>query len=367
VSAQGLFFPAAAAYAAVAVPLSVYTLFHPMAWLPGFATSAGHAQELLFGFALAVVAGFLINRVRRSTVGLLFVLWLGARVAFLTAPGSVVSSVLNVGFAALLLGIVVPPFLRAAKKWRNQAIAPILLTIGLALLVFHGAATLGVPVFEYRALHVAVLALALLMLFMGGRAIAPAAAGHVRRMGGNLGSCVQPGLEGAQLLLVAFAALIVSWPPARPLAGLALFAAAAVSLVRLLRWRFWLYLDRLDLTCLGIGYVWLVVGLVLLGAAYSIAQPALQVAVHAITVGALGTLTITMMARTRMIGTRRAPDRPPGLLVAVVAVAIAAVLRLGWPYDPTVLLAAALVFSLAYWVLFFSLLAMARSPAGASD
>ncbi len=76
-AAQGLFFPAAAAYAAIAAPLSVCELVGGPPIVPGLATPAGHAHELLFGFALAVVAGFLITRTTRTRLYGLFALWLG--------------------------------------------------------------------------------------------------------------------------------------------------------------------------------------------------------------------------------------------------------------------------------------------------
>ncbi len=69
-AADTLFFPVAAAYAALAVPLSVHNMVVGPALLPRFAGAAGHAHELLFGFALAVVTGFLVTRATRTVVGL---------------------------------------------------------------------------------------------------------------------------------------------------------------------------------------------------------------------------------------------------------------------------------------------------------
>ncbi len=183
------------------------------------------------------------------------------------------SDAFNVGFAVCLLALVAPGFMKAAKKWRNQAIVPILLAAGMAVLAFHTQARAGAAR-EYLSLYEGILALTLLMLFMGGRAIASAAAGHIRLRGGHLEARVQPRLEGALLLLLGAAAILLLWQPSRTLSGLALLAAGVVALVRLVRWRPWQCLDRPDLLCLDIGYAWLGIGLGLFGTALITGIPA---------------------------------------------------------------------------------------------
>src|SRR5690606_32837461 len=118
-AADHVFFPAAAAYGLVAAPLSVHGMLSGRALLPGFASVPGHAHELLFGFALAVVAGFLITRISAARLGALFALWLVARASFLAFPGSIVAVIANVVFATMLAAVVSPQFLRSAKKLRN--------------------------------------------------------------------------------------------------------------------------------------------------------------------------------------------------------------------------------------------------------
>lgn len=88
VAAEGRFFPIAAVYAAFAVPMSVHGMRSGEALLPGFATVTGHAHELLFGSALAVVAGFLVTRALRPQLATLVGLWVLARIGFLAFPGS---------------------------------------------------------------------------------------------------------------------------------------------------------------------------------------------------------------------------------------------------------------------------------------
>jgi len=57
VAGNRVFFPAATAYAMFVLPASVFTMLGLTGALPALASARGHAHELLFGFALAVVAG----------------------------------------------------------------------------------------------------------------------------------------------------------------------------------------------------------------------------------------------------------------------------------------------------------------------
>ncbi|MEJ6655217.1 MAG: NnrS family protein, partial [Pseudomonas sp.] len=52
-----LFFPLAALLAAGVVPLSVWAVLAGSGWPPGL-LSSGHGHELIFGFALALIAGY---------------------------------------------------------------------------------------------------------------------------------------------------------------------------------------------------------------------------------------------------------------------------------------------------------------------
>jgi len=132
-AAQAVFFPLAAAYAAVAVPLSVHGMTGGTPRFAGLSTPAGHAHEMLFGFAFAVVAGFTINRARAPVLALLVSLWVAARGAFVLAPGDIVAVLANAAFAILTAGLAAPQFLRGAKKWRNRAIGPMLIAIAAVL------------------------------------------------------------------------------------------------------------------------------------------------------------------------------------------------------------------------------------------
>jgi uncharacterized protein involved in response to NO len=281
-------FPLVALYGAFSVPAFVLGWTGLLPTLPGLSTPAGHAHELLFGYALAVVAGFLINRMSAPRLALMVALWSGARLAFLFMPGSLLAIALNVGFAGLVAVTAAPRFMKAAKKWRNRLTGPLILAICATVAFFQLVSFYGGGFMLNLLLGQAVVMFAILMLFFGGRLIAPAAAGAIERSGGSLEARVQPQIEGAILLVMIGAATTGFLPALAPVYGLLLILAGALALLRLARWQLWRCWHRVDLLCLGVGYSWLGVGLVLLGTArISEFTLAPAVATHAITIGAL--------------------------------------------------------------------------------
>ena len=302
IPAHTWFFPAAAAYAAAA-PLLLGLV---------------HAQEMVFGFGLAVVAGNQLGPVTRTRLALLFAAWLSARVAFQWFP----SPWINAPFALLLAAHLVPRLVAPIRKWRNRALPIAVAALCVAAVWGHALA--------------GILLLALLMLFMAGRILAPYSA--VR---------VQPRLEAA-LIVLLFAAIAL---PA--LAGPLLLGAAVVAAIRLARWRLWKH-------PIAIGYAWLVAGLAAVGACLVTGIRPVA-ALHLITIGAMGTLTINVMALTYARLARIDPARLRLPIAATVLIAAATVARLeGW------LLVAAACWSTAYLLLLVCIAGIRASRARAA-
>ncbi|HEX6633947.1 MAG TPA: NnrS family protein [Usitatibacter sp.] len=329
-SASRIFFPLAAAYALLVLPASVLPMLGIAPLAPGLASPAAHAHELLFGFALLVVAGHQLGQPGARRLGLLLALWAAARLSFLFAPASLAAAAANVAFAVALGAQLVPRLFTSAKKLRNLALPLVLAALAACAAAVELARAFGAAALERTLLTIAVIAFSLLMLFMGGRLIAPAAAGQFYRQGGNLQARVQPRIEAALivLMLVAIAAAALPAPRAVGMAGAAaLVAGGILALVRLARWRLWEARGRPDLACIGIGYAWVAGGLVAWGASLAAGSHSLAM-LHAITVGGLGTLTFNVMALT---GARLARADPAASAVpqwGTALLAIAAVARI---------------------------------------
>jgi len=347
------FFPAATLHAALLLPVSVLGLLGLIPALPGLTTPAGHAHEMLFGFALAVIAGYLLGpQPLRLTIALLGC-WLLARLGALFWPGSWLALGATLLFAAGLAWKVLPRFVGAAKKWRNQSIAPIV--GGFALLSAITASGLDYGLVRLLQ-HEALLLLAALLFFMGGRIIAPALAGHAQNEGRRLEARVQPQLEGAVLILLALALLLAPLPwLLQRLAGAILIAASVLTSIRLLRWQPWHCRARMDLLVLLLGYAWLALGLLLLGLSVLVPTLPASATLHALSVGALGSLTFGVMTRTRLVQRFRDPAaqrwiHPLALLISLAALARTVPALFGWQQPGWLLLAAA-CWAMAYLAL----------------
>jgi uncharacterized protein involved in response to NO len=362
IAGHTVFYPVAAAYAAIALPASVLSMTgHAGSWA-GLAQPSAHAHEMLFGFALAVVAGNQLGPMSRPRAAAMLALWAGARASFLLAPDGAAAAVLNFAFAALLAALVAPRLLGSAKKLRNQALP-------LALVAICAAAA-SFPVAPLADATVAVLLFALLMLFMGGRIIAPAVAGQYYRQGERLDARVQPMIEAGLIAGMALAVGSAVWARA----GLAWFTAVAtgacglLAVARLARWRLWGLQRRPDLLCLAAGYGWVALGLLLYAAALAAGRER-TAALHLITVGGLGTLTLNVMAMTSLLKARLEPARAriPVWGTLLIAAATLARARAGEPAlaHPDWLWLAALCWSGAFALLFVLLMRCAGAASTA--
>lgn len=329
--ANAFFFPAAALYGMLVLPWWVLGLSGLVALPPGLSAPAAHGHEMLFGYAFAVVAGYLLGPQPLHVTLPLLGLWLLARLGFLAWPGSWFA-VGTVGlFASGVAARVVPRFGRA-KKWRNRTVAPVV--AAFAVLAMLGSVTFGSGP-AGNVLLMSLVVLSVLMFFMGGRILAPAVAGHLNRQRRTLAARVQPRVEAAGLLGLIGALLILLVPEeaAKMAAGALLMVVGVLTVVRLARWRLWHCRDRLDLLMLALGYAWLAVGLLLLGVALLFDHPA-QAALHALAVGAVGSLTVVVMGRTRLLYRFRDANVMPSVHIAGLLMSAAAVARLAPALPP---------------------------------
>jgi uncharacterized protein involved in response to NO len=320
--AHRVFFPLAMALAAVVVP----------AWAALYRDrpdlAPWHAHEMLFGYGFAVVAGFLLARLRWQTLAALIAAWLAAR-AGLALGNPAVGAIGALGFVLAVAGIAAQRFLRAARKGRNRVFAVILLAMAAAETLFQ-AGTLGLlGDGEQRGILLMLDLLTLIMLQMGGRVIPAATAGALQRRGIELKNRVQPRLEAAIAVAMLAMMLADQIPGLARVGGIAAACAAALAAVRMARWRGWLARGDPALTGLHVAYAWLVCGLALkAGAALGAEIPAMA-GVHALGIGGLGTMTTVMMLRTTITRESAKHGFPPRIAAIIVAlIAVAALLRI---------------------------------------
>lgn len=324
-----LFFPAASLLAALAVPLSVWAVWSGTGWPAGL-LGAGHGHELIFGFALALVAGYTLGPQPAAVLYPLFGLWLAARLGGILLPHNLIAQFLGPAFALLLARHVVPRF-QAAKKWRNKMVGPLILLICLLSVMFWLASALAIPQKSwlpgpFPVMHSAITGLLLLMTFMGGRLIAPAVAGTLEKKGIPLEARVQPRIEGTLIVVLGASIFLMTFPEANLITAGLLITAAGLIALRTLRWKLWLCPERPDLLVLAVGYFWLAIGALATGLALLNSKPPAP-ALHLITIGALGTLSTSVMLRLAWQRSHRKPP-PAGEVFPIAALlAIAAISR----------------------------------------
>ncbi|NCT83788.1 MAG: NnrS family protein [Comamonadaceae bacterium] len=357
------FYLLASLFAALSVPLWALQF----SGLLGHAYLAGpvwHAHEMLFGFTLAVIVGFLFTAGRNWTglptptgtpLAALAVLWVAARVLVLT-PYAVAAAVANVAFPlAAAVGLALP-FWKARNR-RNYFFVGLLLLFAVAagwvhlaqLGLVHQPGTAGITL----ALDMVLFILAV----MGGRVIPMFTNNGVPGAGAERHPRVEQLALGGVLALLLADALGLR---GGPLAGLAA-AAGAAHAWRWALWRPW-RTRRVPLVwVLHLAYLWLPLHL-LLRALAELGWVMPSLATHALTVGAVGGLVIGMMTRTARGHTGR-PLRADRWEVAGYAlVAAAAVVRVGLPLlAPAQTVQAALVSALL-WSAGFGLYALRYWP-----
>jgi uncharacterized protein involved in response to NO len=365
------FFLGAALFAGVAVPVWVF-IFASMSG-SGFlyAPREWHVHEMLYGFLPAVMTGFLLTAIpnwtgraplRGNALLSLWLLWLAGRVLLvLPSLGPITAAIVDGAFLVVLASFV----LREIATGGSRSQVPIALVISLyagANVLFHVLALRGVTTDLPERLALALVMLLLTMI--GGRVtpnftrewlaqeqLAEHVAGFSR-------------FDGMAILLVLVAVLAWIVQPDSLVAGAMLVAAGLVNLSRLIRWSGWLAWREPLVLILNIGYGWLVLSLLALGGSILGAGVPRANAVHVLSTGAVGVMTLAIMTRASLGHTGRPRHAGPVTVVIYVCVNVGAVLRVfvPTPDSPTVWTYGMLGVAAASWSGAYLLFALIYGP-----
>jgi uncharacterized protein involved in response to NO len=292
-----------------------------------------HAHEMLFGFTIAVVVGFLFTAGRNwsnrptPTGGMLVAfaaLWLAGRVLVLT-PYGWAAAIVNAAFPVAAAVALAVPFW-VSRNRRNYFFIALLVVLGVANLATHLSQLGVVALPEWLGVQLALDVVLFIMAVMGGRVIPMFTNNGVPGAGAVRDARVEKAALGSVLVLMALDLMPV---PAWVVAMVALVAAAAHAW-RLVLWKPWRTWDTPLVWVLHAAYVWIPLHLLLRALAqWGWVVP--SIATHALTAGAMGGLIIGMMTRTARGHTAR-PLRADRADVACYAlVLLAAVVRVGVP------------------------------------
>jgi uncharacterized protein involved in response to NO len=329
-----------------------------------------HIHEMLFGFALAAIAGFILTAVANWTgrppiaggrLAALVILWTAGRALnlFSGLASFRIVTVVDVAFP-VVLALFVAREIIIARSWRNLMMPfPIVLLAVADLLMYLEAG--GEPIPAGLGWRLALAAVITLISVVGAR-IVPAFTRNwlVARQETTLP------FSNAWLDRTASATLhagLLGWalfPTIWPF-GILLLIGAALNFVRLAGWRGWSTTDEPLLLILHIGYLWMIVGAALLGA--SVVGPAIprSASIHALTAGAIGTMVLAVMTRVCRGHTGRPLVADRLAVVIYGSVNLAAVARVAAGLLPS-LFVPLLEISAILWIAAFLLFALWSAP-----
>jgi len=296
-----------------------------------------HAHEMLFGFSMAIVAGFLLTAVRNwtnvqtpfgNTLAGIFLLWLAARILpFIPGvPGEVVA-VIDLAFAPVVaIGIGIP--IIRSGNYRNLMFIPILAAFFAANLMVH-LETLGVTSnTAMSGLHLALYLVVMVITVIGGRVIPFFTERGVEGVSCNRYNWVE------KTILPATALWLISMLTSYSTLQIATSSALALlSAIRLSGW-FSPAIFKVPLVwILQLGYLFIPLGYALTALAAA-GQVSSSIAIHSFAAGAIGLITLGMMARVSLGHTGRPLAVTPMIVAAFVLMTLAAVIRVSITHLP---------------------------------
>lgn len=351
------FFLAVAASALVFVPWWGAAVCCAVPLTGAWPGSLWHGHEMLHGFVVAAIAGFLLTAVpswtgRRGFAGtplvLLAAAWLLGRIAVAAnahLPSWLVAAA-DLAFLLLLAAVLAPPLVR--ERNRNTPLLAVLTALWAGNLLFHVGIGRGDTSLASAALLATVNLVLVLVTVIGGR-ITPSFTATALRLRGDApvvrASKWMTPLAVGVMVLVAVVDLAAA---GSRLAGATALVAAVVQVARLAQWQGHRTRGEPLLWVLHLAYLCSPVGLLLKCLALLGLAGWAGGWLHVLTVGAIALMILGVMTRVSLGHTGRALVLPRGITTAYVLLACAAVVRAIGPtqavigYGETVAIAAAL-------------------------
>jgi len=328
------FFLGASVFSALSIALWVLLYRGNLAFdLVGIAPSQWHAHEMIFGFALAVIAGFLLTAARSWTnqetasglaLALLFLAWAAARLLLLPGVGLVL--VAGVADMAFMLGLgfaVARPILKVRQKRQ----APVLLLLSLLILAnlsFYLGAAGWFPAGIRLGLQGGLYLVLGMVLFMGSRVIPFFTQ---RGVGYEVEIRQQRWNDVATFTLFPLFLLSEVLLPRHLLGALAAAGLLILNSLRVSGWYTPGIWRKPLLWGLFVSFLMINIGFMLRALMPVTAIPDF-LPVHAYAVGGIGTITISMMSRVTLGHTgRNVHQSPPVVALLLVGMGLSVVFR----------------------------------------
>jgi uncharacterized protein involved in response to NO len=282
---------------AFALGIEIPSRFDPMSW---------HIHEMLFGFVMAAIAGFLLTAIPNWTVRLpvrnaplagLVTLWILGRVVTLFSAALPVWLALagDLAFPMALIAVAGREIV-AGRNWRNLLMLVPISLFGLANLLMHVEA-MGFDVPTGIGWRLGLGAVIVLIAIVGGRIIPSFTRNWLAKRPGAKLPAPFGWVDRVALLAIVLALLCWVVQPDFQAVGLVLLAVSVLHFWRLSRWRGMATGAEPLLVILHVAYAWLPIGIGLLGLSVLDLGVPQSAAIHALTAGTAATMILAVMTR----------------------------------------------------------------------
>ncbi|MCF6293220.1 MAG: NnrS family protein [Robiginitomaculum sp.] len=319
----------------IAIPLMMADLIgYQSAFLQ--TDSIWHAHEMLFGFATAAIAGFLLTAipnwtkrlpVRGSPLALLSILWLSGRIAMLLQPAigvylaAIIDNLFLIAFTVIIFREII-----TGKNWRNLKVAMIVAAMAVANIWFH-LENLRIVTNDGIAIRAAISLIVLLVALIGGRIIPSFTRNTLKKRGSPRLPVPTNNFDRIVLSLTLIAGSSFTLAPTSLLTAILAGFCAIMHFMRLVRWQGLQVLFEPMLWILHLSYLWIVIGFVLLAASALQTYIPQSAAIHAFTIGAFASMILAVMTRASRGHTGRSLIANKWTTIIYISISLAAFTR----------------------------------------
>lgn len=332
------FFLSAALFAGVAIPAWIAMLAGAQAVNGLYPPRVWHIHEMVFGFVPAVIMGFMLTAIPNWTdrppirgveLAGLWSLWLAGRLA-IAVPGLApsVSAMIDCAFLAVAAGLIWRE-IASAKSWKHVPMGVLVSLYALANMLFH------VLMLNEQAVdlppRIGLGVILVLLTVIGGRIIPNFTEEFFEMRGRPERPAEFSRYDAASILLVVFSVITWMVQPWGMVTGCVFLLAGVVNAGRVIRWRGWLTWAEPLVLVLHVGYSWVVAALLLFGGALLGVGLSPADALHALTTGAIGVMTLGVMTRASLGHTGRERHAGPLTVAIYIMVFLGALIRVFGP------------------------------------
>jgi len=303
-----------------------------------------HCHEMVIGFGMAAMAGFILTAVATWTgrppvhgtlLGVLVFAWLLGRSAMLGATQltSIVVASADMLFP-LLLALLVGREVIGGGSRRNYPVVGIVLGMGILNLLYHLGVMQVLPGMDRLGLYFLIHLLLLLITVIAGRIIPNFTANWLRARSQEQLPVIHRLTNWIAVVATIATGVSVSLTPVGSITGSLAILAALSHAVRLARWRGLSTTSEPLLFVLHVAYLWLPVGYALTAlAAFGLFFPP-TAALHALTMGAIGNMILAVTSRVALAHTGRALHAPRLIVISYAILNAAVIMRIVSALNP---------------------------------